>query len=79
MDKSLYYIECTAKDDLEFTTGYLDNHKTSYKKGEVVYYNPNTTSTETYIGYSSGKNPYRIWSSSHLHLLVKKDMLRNGN
>lgn len=77
MNKSLYYIECTAKDDIEFNTGWLKPTKTVYKKGDVVYYNPKAASNETYVGYGKDengnyKNPYQGWSSSHLPFTRQK-------
>ena len=80
MNKSLYYIECTAKSDIEFENGWAncqygqENNliKTIYKKGDVVYFNPKATSNETYVGYGPNKNPYRYWSSSHLPFTRQK-------
>lgn len=79
MNKSLYYIECTANYDVEFETGWGDCEyarknnliKTVYKKGDVIYFNPKATSNETYVGYGKDKdgnykNPYTYWNSSHL-------------
>lgn len=77
MNKSLYFIECIAKDDVEFTTGWKDGQKTIYKKGDIVYYNPKAASNETYVGYGKDengnyKNPYRGWSSAHLPFTRQK-------
>lgn len=80
MNKSLYFIECTAKDDIEFKNGWADSEygrknnliKTVYKKGDVVYYNPKAASNETYVGYGKDNNPYCYWSSSHLPFTRQK-------
>lgn len=85
MNKSLYYIECTANYDVEFDNGWADCEygrknnliKTIYKKGDVVYFNPKTISNETYVGYGKDKdgnykNPYTYWSSSHLPFTRQK-------
>ena len=80
MNKSLYFIECTAKDDIEFKNGWADSEygrknnliKTVYKKGDVVYFNPKATSNETYVGYGKDKNPYFYWSNSHLPFTRQK-------
>ena len=80
MNKSLYYIECTANSDLEFDNGWADCEygrknnliKTIFHKGDIVYFNPKATSNETYVGYGPDKNPYRYWSSSHLPFTRQK-------
>lgn len=80
MNKPLYFIECTAKSDIEFENGWANSKygqennliKTIYKKGDVVYFNPKATSNETYVGYGPDKNPYRYWSSSHLPFTRQK-------
>lgn len=80
MNKSLYFIECTAKDDIEFKNAWANTYygkeknliKTVYKKGDIVYFNPKATSNETYIGYGKDKNPYHYWSSSHLPFTRQK-------
>lgn len=80
MNKSLYFIECTAKDDIEFNNAWADTEygrknnliKTVYKKGDVVYYNPKASSNETYVGYGKDKNPYFYLSSSHLPFTRQK-------
>jgi len=71
MNKSLYFIECTAKDDIEFKNGWTDTIKTVYKKGDVVYFNPKASSNETYVGYGKD-NPYCYWSNSHIPFTRQK-------
>lgn len=80
MNKSLYFIECTAKDDIEFKNGWADSEygrknnliKTVYKKGDVVYFNPKASSNETYVGYGIDKNPYYYLNSHHLPFTRQK-------
>ena len=80
MNKSLYFIECTANSDLEFENGWAncqwgkENNliKTIFHKGDIVYYNPKASSNEMYVGYGADKNPYRFWSSSHLPFTRQK-------
>lgn len=51
MNKSLYFIECTANYDVIFDNGWAnckygqehDLIKTIYKKGDVVYFNPKSS------------------------------------
>lgn len=72
MNKSFYYIECTANSDLEFKTGWNDEQFTKFYKGDVVYFTPKAASNEMYIGYGKDKNPYRGWSSSYLPFTRQK-------
>ena len=80
MNKSLYFIECTANSDFEFDNGHANcqwgqehNYiKIRFKKGDVVYFNPKASSDEMYVGYGPESNPYRGWSSSHLPFTRQK-------
>lgn len=80
MNKSLYFIECTANDDVVFDNGWAnckygqDNNliKTIYKKGDVVYFNPNASSNEAYVGYGKERNPYQYWNHGHLPFTRQK-------
>ena len=79
MNKSLYFIECTANYDVVFDNGWANCEygqknnliKTIYKKGDVVYFNPNATSREAYVGYGEDANPY-IWKNGHLPFTRQK-------
>ncbi len=55
MTKSLYYIECTAKQDLEFPGGIYKNNPI-FTEGEIVYFNANASSKEMSVHYL--QNPY---------------------
>ena len=78
MNKSLYYIECTANCDMEFENGYANTKwgqennfiKTIFHKGDIVYFNPKAASNEMYVGRD--KNPYQGWSSSYLPFTRQK-------
>jgi len=80
MNKSLYFIECTANSDIEFDNGYANTKwgqennfiKTIFHKGDVVYFNPKASSNEMYVGCNREKNPYRYWSSSYLPFTRQK-------
>ena len=80
MNKSLYFIECTANYDVVFDNGWANCKygqernliKTVYKKGDVVYFNPKASSNEAYVGYGPDTNPYRGWSSSYLPFTRQK-------
>jgi len=72
MNKSLYYIECTANSDLEFKTAWKDEQFTKFHKGDVVYFTPKAASNEMYVGYGKDKNPYSGWSSSYLPFTRQK-------
>ena len=72
MNKSLYFIECTANSDFEYKTGWKDEQFTKFHKGDVVYFTPKASSNEMYVGYGKDKNPYRGWSSSYLPFTRQK-------
>jgi len=72
MNKSLYFIECTAKDDIEFKTGWSEDQITVFHKGDIVYFNPKASANEMYVGYGKDKNPYQGWSSSYLPFTRQK-------
>lgn len=86
MNKSLYFVECTANYDVVFDNSlakspYGQEHnliKTIYKKGDVVYFNPNTISNESSV--DNEKNPYRYFCNNYgiYHLPVKRNLQRNG-
>lgn len=65
MVKSFYYIQCTAKTDLEFLGGYREDEYTRFKQGEVIYYKKEATSREMHLrtGYPGNDNLYRSISS----------------
>ena len=65
MNKSLYFIECTANSDIEFV-------RTTFHKDDIVYFNPKASSKEMYVGYGKEKNPYQYWTSIHLPFTRQK-------
>ena len=74
MNKSLYFVECTANYDVVFDNGlaksqYGQEHnliKTIYKKGDIVYFNPNAISNESCV--DNEKNPYKHCCNNYGHL-----------
>lgn len=72
MNKSLYFIECTANYDIELKTGWKDDQITTFHKGDVIYFNPKASSNEMYVGCVREKNPYRWWSSCYLPFTRQK-------
>ena len=70
MVKSLYYIQCTAKTDFTFDTGYQEHEHTDFHVGNVVYYNKKTMAREMHlkIRWPGVENPYRSISSGFNYL-----------
>ena len=80
MNKSLYFIECTANSDIEFDNGYANTQyckeknltKIIFHKGDIVYFNPKVSSLEMFIGYGYLKNPYWFCDRPYLPFTRQK-------